>query len=175
MSTVAKSVDFDNFIPEIIAINNLGGDDIIHLKITNYRAGDRIKLTKPKLRGSDVSTLLHRIVSITIDRAIDDDLSATTFRGFRLYGTSGFPNANSVTLPDGMVLTTIDTSNLTVIEGFAFNDCSALTTIAASSVTTIGGYAFKGCSALTTIDTSSVTTIAGGCAFMGCSALTSIT
>ena len=64
----------------------------------------------------------------------------------------------------------------TVIENYAFNNCTELTSIVISnSVTYIGGSAFDGCSGLTSIVIPDSVTYIGGSAFDGCSGLTSIT
>lgn len=67
-------------------------------------------------------------------------------------------------------------SNITAIDGWAFQDCTNLTSIEIpSSVTSIGDGAFYGCSALTSIEIPSSVTSIKRSAFHGCTNLTTVT
>jgi hypothetical protein len=65
---------------------------------------------------------------------------------------------------------------VTVIEGYAFEQCKGLTSITIPpGVTSIGGGAFSGCTGLTSITIPPGVTSIGGSAFSGCTGLTSVT
>ena len=68
-------------------------------------------------------------------------------------------------------------SDIKIIGGSAFRDCSGLTSISLPlSLTSIGWYAFYGCSGLTSVDLSGCTSLTsiGSYAFQNCSALESV-
>ena len=95
------------------------------------------------------------------------DIGSGTF-----YGTSGYPNLKTVTLPDSV------RNSVTAIGDNTFRGCSALTSLNLGALTSVGNNAFRGCTNLgkngnTGFTTAGLTSV-GSAAFDGCAALTGI-
>ena len=88
------------------------------------------------------------------------------------YGTSGYPNLKTVTLPDSV------RNSVTAIGDNTFRGCSALTSLNLGALISVGNNAFRGCTNLgkngnTGFTTAGLTSV-GSAAFDGCAALTGI-
>ena len=70
-------------------------------------------------------------------------------------------------------LISIDLPNVTIIQEYAFDGCTALTDVNLPNVTIIQDHAFDGCTALTDVNLPNVTTVWGNC-FYACSNIKSL-
>ena len=158
--------DFVNLDLRSTNINTLG----------NYVFGNpyRLKTVKlPALTSVGYGTFAHVYDSVMTDvyplTSVEFAEGTTDIGTGTFYGTTGYPNLTTITLPDSV------RDNVTFVGRNTFRGCSNLTYLNLGSLTSVGDNAFRGCENLgrngnTGFTTEALTSV-GDNAFYGCAAI----